>query len=154
MKLVDEISLLNFKVVVAKGLVGRYSNCNKLFSTTRLSKQKSQKPFMTKEVPTRMPEFQQKQIRCHDCKNGSSDFKSFVPCQACGLNLCLTKERNCFLKHHLQFSIMVSFLTIYLLENRLFLGRLFRFLLCLLCTRICLHILNLIKNELIQLHLK
>ena len=88
MKLVDDISLLDFKIVVAKPLVGRYSNRNRSFCTTRLSKQKSH-------------DSEYKRMRCHDCKNESSDFKSFMSCQACGLYLCLTKERNCFLKHHL-----------------------------------------------------
>ena len=41
MKLVDDILLLNFKIVVAKGLFGRYSNRNRSLSTTRLSKQVS-----------------------------------------------------------------------------------------------------------------
>ena len=38
MKLGDEIPLLNFKIVVAKALTGRYSNYNKSFSTTRSGK--------------------------------------------------------------------------------------------------------------------
>ena len=58
MKLVDNISLLNFKIVVAKTLVGRYSNRNGSFYPTRLSKQKPHEPSMTREVPTRMLEFQ------------------------------------------------------------------------------------------------
>ena len=37
-KLVDDISLLNFEIVVAKCLVGRYSNHNRSFFTARLSK--------------------------------------------------------------------------------------------------------------------
>ena len=142
---------LNFKIVVAEALIGRYSNCNRSFFTTRLSKQKTHKPSMTTEVPIRSPEFQQNRMRCHYCKNESSDLKCFVFCQACGLYLCLTKERNCFLNHDLYFSITVSFLIIYLLENRLFSCKLFGFLLFLLCSRICLQILNLTKNEQIQL---
>ena len=87
----------NFKIDVAKALIGRWSNRNKLFSTTRLSKQKFHEPSMTKEVPIRTPEFQQKWMRCHYCKDESSDLK----CQTCGLHLCLTKEINCFLRYHL-----------------------------------------------------
>ena len=56
MKLGDDISLLNFKIVVAQPLVSRYSN--RLFSTTRPSRRKSHEPSMTREIPNRMPEFQ------------------------------------------------------------------------------------------------
>ena len=58
MKLGDDISLLNFKIVVAQALIGRYSNRNRLFSTTRPSKRKSHEPSMTREIPNRMPAFQ------------------------------------------------------------------------------------------------
>ena len=58
MTLGDDISLLNFKIVVAKALIGRYSNRNRSFSTTKPSKRKSYEPSMTGKVPNRMPEFQ------------------------------------------------------------------------------------------------
>ena len=32
MKFGDDLSLLNFKIVVANPLIGRYSNCNRSFS--------------------------------------------------------------------------------------------------------------------------
>ena len=48
----------NFKIVVAKALIGRWSHHNGLFSTTRLSKQKFHEPSMTRAVPIRTPEFQ------------------------------------------------------------------------------------------------
>ena len=37
-KLDDDISLLNFKIAVAKALIGRYSNRKRSFSTSRPSK--------------------------------------------------------------------------------------------------------------------
>ena len=57
-KLVHDVSLLYSKIVLAKRLVGRYSYRNGSFSTTMLSRQKSHEPSMTREAPTRMPEFQ------------------------------------------------------------------------------------------------
>ena len=54
MKLGDNISILNFKIVIAKALISRYSNCNRSFSTTRRSKQKSHKPSMNKEEATQL----------------------------------------------------------------------------------------------------
>ena len=101
MKQDNDISLLNFKIIVAKALIGRYSNHKRLFPTSMPSKQKSHEPSIPREVPTHMPEFQEKRMRCHCCKNEGSDHKTFVSCQTCDLYLCLTIERNRFLKHHL-----------------------------------------------------
>ena len=58
MKLGNDISLLNFKTVAVKALIGRYSNRNRSFFTSRLSKGKSHEPSMTREVPTCRIEFQ------------------------------------------------------------------------------------------------
>ena len=48
----------HIKIIVAKALIGRYSNRSRSFSTTRLSKWKSNERSMNTEVPTRMSEFQ------------------------------------------------------------------------------------------------
>ena len=119
-KLGNDILLLNFEIVVATALIGRYSNRNRSFSSTRPNKRKSNEPSLTREVTTCMPEFQCKQMRWHYCKNESSDLKLFVSCQACGLYVCIT----------------ILLLIIYPLF----------ILLCLLCGRICLRILNLTKK--------
>ena len=58
MKLVDDISLLNLKIVMIKALIDRYSNRKRSFPISRPSKQESHEPSMTREVPTHMPEFQ------------------------------------------------------------------------------------------------
>ena len=97
----NDISLLNFKISVAKALSGRCSNRKISFPNSRSSKRKSHEPSMPREVPTHMREFQEKQMRCHYRKNEGSDHKTFVSCEACDLHLCLTKDRNCFLNHHL-----------------------------------------------------
>ena len=49
-KLRDDISLLKFKIFVGKPLIGRYSNSNRSFSTTRPSKRKYHEPSMTRQV--------------------------------------------------------------------------------------------------------
>ena len=98
-KLGKDISLLNFKTVVTKALSSRYSNCKRFLPTSRSSKWKFHEPSIPK-VPTHMPEIQEKQMRCHYCKNEGSDHKTFVSCQTCSLPLglylylWLTKERN------------------------------------------------------------
>ena len=57
-KLGDHILLLNFKIILAKLLIIRCSNCNRSFSTTRSRKGKYHKSSMTREIPIRMLEFQ------------------------------------------------------------------------------------------------
>ena len=52
-KLGNDISLLNFKIVEAKALVGRYSNCKRLFNTSRSSKQKSHEPSIPRDSQPR-----------------------------------------------------------------------------------------------------
>ena len=77
-----------------------YSLCKRFFPTSRPNMRKSHKLPMHREVPTHMPDFQKKQKRRHYYKNEGLDHKTFIHCQTCGLYLCLTKEANCFLKHH------------------------------------------------------
>ena len=107
----NDISLLNFKIAVAKALIGRYSNRKRLFPTSRPNLQKSREPSMPIEharVPGEANEMPLLQLL------------SLLSCQTCDLYLCLTKEKKC-LKHHLQFSITITLLIIYLYENKVFL---------------------------------
>ena len=53
----DDMSLLNFKIVVAKALIGRYSNHKGSFPTSSSSKRKHHEPSMTREVPAHESEF-------------------------------------------------------------------------------------------------
>ena len=112
-KLLDDISLLNFKIFVAKGLISRYSN-RRSFSTTRLDKQKfyetihdQRNPNLHAWVPVeanKMSWFQEWKLK----------FKIFCVLSGMWPVYGLTNKRNCFLKHHLQFSITILFLIIYL----------------------------------------
>ena len=97
----NDISLLNFKTVVIKAFIGRYSNRERLYPISKPGKQKSHGPSIPREFPTHMPEFQERQLRCHHCKNEYQDHKTFVFCQTCDQYVWLAKERNRFLKHHL-----------------------------------------------------
>ena len=56
----NDISLLNFKTAVAKNLIGRYSNREKSFPSSRPSKQISHELSMPREVRSDMPEFREK----------------------------------------------------------------------------------------------
>ena len=64
-KVNHDISLLSFKIVVPKATIGRCSNCKRLSPSSGPSKRKSHEPFMPKEVPTHMFEYQEKGMRCH-----------------------------------------------------------------------------------------
>ena len=66
-------------------------------------------------------------MRCYYCKNKGLDHIVFVSCQTCGLYLQITKERELFLKHRLQFSITNTLLLIYVFQNKLILCRFHRF---------------------------
>ena len=100
-KFSNDIYLLNFKIVVAKALIGRYHNHERSFTNGRPSMQKPYEPSIPREVRTHMPSSRRSKWDANLCKNEDSDHKTFVYCQTCGLHLCLTKVRNCFLKHHL-----------------------------------------------------
>ena len=66
-KLGNSISLLDFKIVVAKSLIGRYSNRQRSFPLSRTNK----------EIPTHMPEFNEKGMQCNFCKNEGAGYKNF-----------------------------------------------------------------------------
>ena len=68
MKLGDDISLMNLKIIVTKALTGRSSNNKRLFTTSRL---KFHELPMPEKVLTHMYEFKQKPIRCYYCKHES-----------------------------------------------------------------------------------
>ena len=53
----NDISLTNFKTVLAKSLIGRYSNRKRSFPTSMPRKRKSHEPSMSTEVPIKVPEF-------------------------------------------------------------------------------------------------
>ena len=60
-------SLLNFKIVLAKALIGRYSSREKSFPTSRLRKIKPHEPSMPREVPINVSEFQETRITKRLC---------------------------------------------------------------------------------------
>ena len=99
-KLDNSVFLLDFEIVVAKSFIGRYNNRQRSFPLSRTSKRKALESSLPKEIPTHMPEFNEKRMRCNFCKNEGADHKIFVSCTICFLYLCCTKETNCFLKHH------------------------------------------------------
>jgi len=100
-KLGDKLSLLEYKIVIANALIGRYSNRKRAFPTCRPSKRRSLEPSVPMNVPNHLPAFLASRKRCQYCKNEGLDNKTFVFCETCGIHLCCLKDRNCFSKYHL-----------------------------------------------------
>ena len=65
MKLGNSISLLDFKIIVAKSLIGRYSNQERSFPLSRTSKRKALEASPLKEIPTHILEFNKKRMQCN-----------------------------------------------------------------------------------------
>ena len=104
----NNISLLNFKLVVTKAFIGGLvdtvivRDCSP--QVDQASKNLMNHPHAEKSQPICLS-FR----KCHYCKNECSDRKTFVFCQTCDQYVWLTKERNHFLKHHLYFSFMITY---------------------------------------------
>ena len=94
------LSLLDYKLIVAKGLIGLYCSRKRAFPESRPSKRRSLSQVSPADLPTHLPEFEASHKRCFYCKNEGKENKTYVQCGICGVSLCLVKEGNCFLKHH------------------------------------------------------
>ena len=99
-KLGKEISLIDFKIVIANGLIGKYSNRQRSFPSSRPTKRKSFESTGPSRGVGHIVTFQATRSRCHYCKDAGRDLKVFSYCETCGLYLCCMKERNCFFMHH------------------------------------------------------
>ena len=55
-KLGNDISLLNFKIFMAKAFIGGCTNCKRSFPVSRPSKRKYHKESMPRKVSVSMPE--------------------------------------------------------------------------------------------------
>ena len=71
----NSISLLDFKIVVSKSLIERYSNRQRSFPLSRTSKQKALGSSLPREIPTHMPEFNENHMWCNFCKDEGADHK-------------------------------------------------------------------------------
>ena len=95
----NDISLLNFKIVVTKALIDKYSHCNRFPPVGQGCKNFMNHPCPESSQPTHSSYRTSK----WDTVIAKIKAKTFVSCQTRGLSLWLSKERNQFLKRHLYF---------------------------------------------------
>lgn len=93
------MDLLDFKIVVAKYLIGSYNSRSRNAPSTHLSRRE----VLPASVPLHLPVIQAKRGKCRYCSNAGLQNKTFIQCNACGVYLCLisgSNSRNCFSLFH------------------------------------------------------
>ena len=96
MKHPKKLSLLDYKIVVAKNLIQYHQSRKRIVPMSRPSKRKNQ-PESIDNHGGHLPDYQTMRKRCAEGKEN----RTFVICLTCSIPLCLVKERNCFQKHHI-----------------------------------------------------
>ena len=92
----NKLSLLDYKIVVAKNLIQYHQGRKRIVPMSRPSKRKNQ-PESIDNHGGHLPDYQTMRKRCAEGKEN----RTFVICLTCNIPLCLVKERNCFQKHHI-----------------------------------------------------
>ena len=97
----NDLTLLDFKTIIATYLIGRYASRSRAPPDGKTgSNKKYQYQFESNHLPLHLPEFQSSRKRCEYCYKAGFERKTFVKCMECRVFLCLAKKRNCFMKHH------------------------------------------------------
>ena len=100
MKHPNKLSLLYYKILVAKSQIQYHQGQKRAVPMSRPSKRKNQ-PELIDNHGGHLPDYQTMQKRCANCAMEGKENRTFVICLACNIPLCLVKERNCFQKHHI-----------------------------------------------------
>ena len=90
---------LDFKIVLAKSLIGKY---NSRSQNTPVS-YKSRGEVPPASVPLHLPVLQTTRGKCRSCYTGGIENKTYIQCNTYGVFLCLisgNKSRNCFANFH------------------------------------------------------
>ena len=97
----NDLTLLNFKIVVATHMVDSYTSRIRTVPDNNIgSKRAYRYKHEPTEVPNHLPEFQENRHRCAYCYARDIDRKFFFKYSECGVFLWVVKERNCFYKHY------------------------------------------------------
>ena len=93
------MELLDFKIVLAKLLVGTYNSRSRNTPASHVSRQE----VLPANVPLHLPVLQQTRGKCRYCYTGVIENKTYIKCNTCGVFLCLisgNNPRNCFVNFH------------------------------------------------------
>ena len=100
MKHPNKLSLLDYKIVVAKYLIQYNQGRKRAVPMSRQSKRKNQ-PESIDNHGGHLPDYQTMRKRCAYCEMESKGNRTLVICLPCNIPLCLLKERNCFQKDYI-----------------------------------------------------
>ena len=100
MKHPNKLSLLDYKIIVAKNLVQYHQGWKRAIPMSRPCKRKNQ-PESIDNHGGHLPDYQTMRKRCTYCAIEGKENRTFVICLACSIQLCWVKERKCFHKHHI-----------------------------------------------------
>ena len=100
MKHPNMLSLLDYKIVVAKNLIQNRQDRKRAVPMSRPSKRKNQ-PELIDNHGGHLPDCQTTQKQCGYCAMEGKENRTFVICLACNIPLCLVKQIKCFQKHHI-----------------------------------------------------
>lgn len=94
------MELLDFKIVVAKSLIGTYNNRIRSSSLSHASRRE----VFPSSTPLHLPIIQATRGKCRYCSAGGVENKTYIQCNTCGVYLCLitgNNSRNCFANFHI-----------------------------------------------------
>ena len=98
---------LKFRREVAMALIGSYS------SRQRIQASRASSVYSSGDN-THIPIKLETRKRCSYCyKHDKIDRKANMFCEICNAALCLTKERNCFQRHHVQYRYLIMVIKIF-----------------------------------------
>ena len=97
MKHTRKLSLLDYKIVVAKNLIQYHQGWKKALPMLRPSKRKNQ-PESIDNHGRHLPDYQTMRKRCAYCAMEVIKNRAFVICLMCNIPLCLVKKKKLFSK--------------------------------------------------------
>ena len=96
----NPMTLLDFKIGVAKSMVGIYCSRQRNAPNNRSNRRDSLQPPPPTTVPQHLPVVMSVRQRCTYCSKEGQENKSKVYCPVCKMYLCLNEKRNCYTKSH------------------------------------------------------
>ena len=93
------MKLLDFKIVLAKSLIGAYNSRSRNTPVSHVS----HREVLPASVPLHLPVLQTTRGKCRYCYTGGIENKTYIQCNTCVVFLCSisgNRSRNCFANFH------------------------------------------------------